>query len=287
MGIACSTDAITKTSRKKNDPLTVTDYDFIIKHLQNNKQIDGSIDIENFDQRRLVFVSLIGAYQTWKQCPSVSLYTALFLVPLKRDWLYNPTRYGEELNSNFIHPLRSVSDTKGRQEFMQLLRWKDNQKLVFWMEDEYPESPQSLTHPFWHHLSNSLCNLYDPITQTKYKPLHLEHTFWLNNDTKYEIETLSVLYELCFLTKKFKAIQVILLQSHSDSLHPVKYYGSDGISTTNTPLSLDGDDEDGNWWVSPQYNVCYIISFLSPYYLNIFSSLIALVCYILSELTLF
>eukprot|EP01083_Nonionella_stella_P109403 318977_1 len=239
--------------------------DFIIRHFQNNKH-NAIDDIQKLDQRRLVFISLIGAYQTWKQCPSVSLYSALFLMPLKRDWIRYPEQYTQELYAYFTYPLLSVSDTEGIEQFINLLKWKDSQHLVFWMLDAYPEVPLSvsqgaLVYPFWHHLSNAISHLYDPITKSNCNPLQLDDKFWKTDKTRhlcrtaYGIETKTILCELYFQTMKFKAIQTILYTSNSESLHAIKYYGDQGISTYKNPLvSLDDDEDEGSWWISPDYD---------------------------------
>lgn len=59
---------------------------------------------DSLDARRVVFVSLIGLYQSWKDCPSVVLYSAVFILPLHRQWIYNPRKYEEELQSYVCTP---------------------------------------------------------------------------------------------------------------------------------------------------------------------------------------
>eukprot|EP01084_Bolivina_argentea_P002771 5137_1 len=74
--------------------------DFIINYNKTNMINNNKIDIKSLDQRRVVFISLLGIYQTWRECPSFVLYSAIFVLPLKRDWLYNPEKYVNEIKSN-------------------------------------------------------------------------------------------------------------------------------------------------------------------------------------------
>ena len=73
---------------------------------------------------------------------------------------------------------------------MELLRWKDGQRLVFWMlDDEYQydendtmdmskikknannKYENQLIAPFWKYFSQKLTNLYDPVCRANYNPL--------------------------------------------------------------------------------------------------------------------
>ena len=53
------------------------------------------------NNKRVVFVSLIGTYQTWENVPPHVLYPALIILPLKRKWLNHPDQYCDELKSHF------------------------------------------------------------------------------------------------------------------------------------------------------------------------------------------
>eukprot|EP01084_Bolivina_argentea_P004295 8172_1 len=139
--------------------------DFIIKFsATNNKTVNNE---QLNDERRLVFVSLIGLYQTYQNCTPMQLYYALFIVPLKRKWIYEPNKYQQEFTF-----LSQFQDTTKNEEFIQLLRWKDSQGTIFWMIDNYKNNKKDqhvntvtatyTAAPFWKNLSKILVTLYDP-----------------------------------------------------------------------------------------------------------------------------
>eukprot|EP00483_Globobulimina_turgida_P011545 UN11567 len=160
-----------KSKLKKNSQ--ECDDKFFIEHVQNNKKNDNFVDISQLDQRRVAFVSLIGIYQTWGFCPSATLYTALFVLPLKRKWIYDPVQYINELPSNLLSQISLFSESAEMTSFVSLLKWKDSQKLVFWMYDEYQvadDCENELVDAFWQNLSTKLSKLYDPISGSLYNP---------------------------------------------------------------------------------------------------------------------
>ena len=78
----------------------LSNTDFILKY---NKFEENKIkDINLLDQRRVIFISLIGLYTTWKNCPSIILYSAIFLLPLNQKWIYNPTKYKKDIQNSFF-----------------------------------------------------------------------------------------------------------------------------------------------------------------------------------------
>eukprot|EP01083_Nonionella_stella_P214968 774135_1 len=95
------------------------DY-FFIKHIKNHK---NEIDIQSLDQRRHVYISLTSLYQTWKRIPHVSLYSALFILPLKKTWILNPSKQTAQLPSNPLSNQSLFSDDTETNEFVQLLKW--------------------------------------------------------------------------------------------------------------------------------------------------------------------
>lgn len=90
-----------KKNKKKKSALNDNDS-FIIQHSRNNKHNECKMDIDSLDPRRIVFVSLIGLYRSWRRCPSVTLLSSIFMMPLKREWVYNPSRNYEEIKRSFI-----------------------------------------------------------------------------------------------------------------------------------------------------------------------------------------
>ena len=75
---------------------------FIKKYLKNYHSTNNVPDSVLMDMRRVVFVSLKGLYKTWKKCPIHVLYTSILLLPLKRDWIRNPTKHKTELTPSLV-----------------------------------------------------------------------------------------------------------------------------------------------------------------------------------------
>ncbi len=72
--------------------------DFIINHSQHNTKNDIT-DIKTFDERRKVFISLLGLIQSWQNCPSNVLYSAILILPLKLKWIYSSDKHLTELRT--------------------------------------------------------------------------------------------------------------------------------------------------------------------------------------------
>eukprot|EP01083_Nonionella_stella_P240853 841572_1 len=68
---------------------------FIVKH--NQSCSNKLTDTYYLDQKRVVFISLNGLYETFDKCPSIVLYSAICLMPLKRKWIYKPKKYINEM----------------------------------------------------------------------------------------------------------------------------------------------------------------------------------------------
>lgn len=128
------------------------------------------------DERRIVFVSLVGLFRSYKQCPSHVLFTCLLVLPLKKKWIYNPSRYQSELEAQFngldifkksmspfsliamncflyikqTHNKTKKKDNKATKkrtaEFIHLLKWKDSQGFVFWMLDHETSNDENTDH---------------------------------------------------------------------------------------------------------------------------------------------
>ena len=89
-----------KFIHKFNHSNNKSNHPFIKKLAQLNK--NQITNLSSFDQRRIVFISLNGLYQTWKNCPLYILYTAILIMPLKREWIYEPYKYKQELSTYYI-----------------------------------------------------------------------------------------------------------------------------------------------------------------------------------------
>eukprot|EP01083_Nonionella_stella_P014844 41563_1 len=227
-------------------------------------------------QRRVIFVSLIGLFKTWREVPFKIMSPAIFMIPLRREWIYNPLEHLQELGSCFISHLTLFSDVTETETFVKLLKWKDAQGLVVWMLDDHdeclPKNHNELVHGFWYGFSAMLTKLKDPITRTKYKPLQLDHLWWMNRDkysTQYDVKQSSILTELFFFTMKYRTMQEIIYQSNPDSLLPVVSYGrlDKAMAMTTAAeirtmyetewsysLAESEIDDHGVWYISEDYD---------------------------------
>ena len=229
---------------------------FIVDYNKRN-----SCDIDNNDSvdlRRVVFVSLIGIYKTWRNCPSHILYSSIFIVPLKRSWIYKKSLKSLKLlMMKYFQPSMINPQKKAEfKEFIELLRWKDEQRLIFWMLDKNKKEQDNNngTHrhvfisPFWRNLSMKLTTLYDPVHKSKYKPLIFEENWWRNPKQfkpKFQENVELILSELYFVEMKYKSICEILYQSNPESLHPVVNYERKSLLNNNaTDLTIYKKDKD-------------------------------------------
>eukprot|EP00485_Elphidium_margaritaceum_P019185 CAMPEP_0202731142 /NCGR_PEP_ID=MMETSP1385-20130828/186996_1 /ASSEMBLY_ACC=CAM_ASM_000861 /TAXON_ID=933848 /ORGANISM="Elphidium margaritaceum" /LENGTH=281 /DNA_ID=CAMNT_0049397425 /DNA_START=34 /DNA_END=879 /DNA_ORIENTATION=+ len=184
------------------------------------------------EERRLVFVSVIGLYNSWKQCATHLLFPAIVLLPMKRCWIYKPKKYTEEIVSTIGARGNCILNNEIK-DFVAFLKWKDTQKLAFFMLDDYPADDEiksnSLIHPFWSHLSRVLQTLHDPVQNTLYRGLQLDDVFWTtrygqNTSTRsrYGVTPATVLSEVYCLSMRFKPMKEILRQSNPESLLPIE-----------------------------------------------------------------
>ena len=117
------------------------------------------------------------------------------------------------------------------------------------LDDYYNHSNGAMVAPFWVHFSSKLATLYDPVTQSTYRPLKLNQMWWEgqfgSNDNlpKFERNVKSILPDLMSLSAmKFSAISEIIYQSNPESLNPVIRYRSN-IQWNHIPaVTVDGDE---------------------------------------------
>eukprot|EP00484_Ammonia_sp_Unknown_P025714 CAMPEP_0197033740 /NCGR_PEP_ID=MMETSP1384-20130603/12064_1 /TAXON_ID=29189 /ORGANISM="Ammonia sp." /LENGTH=318 /DNA_ID=CAMNT_0042463589 /DNA_START=61 /DNA_END=1017 /DNA_ORIENTATION=+ len=249
---------------------------------------------KHVDQRRVVFISLLGLYQTWKQCPPYLLYSALVIIPMKSSWIYRPRKHKEELRQSLLAQLSVFSQNpKQVNEFVKLLKWKDAQGLVIWALDDFEPRLEdmmegddtsanldALMAPFWRYVSHKLTSMIDPMTGNNYKAL--KDTAWWQ--TSYDasmsqqdsasvdsekIRVKSILAEMFFVSMKWRLMSEILYQSNPGSLNPVTFYDASAqpqpASATDEEAELEGDTEcrgedeseshlSDGWWISPEYD---------------------------------
>eukprot|EP01084_Bolivina_argentea_P189216 325463_1 len=129
----------------------------------SNPQCDPS-------SKRAVFVDLACFYKHWRSIPSNSISDCILIIPnIYTEWILRPTKYiqNHQIADNLLH---LFSD----DVFIKLLQWKYHQGLLFCMLNSIQTvlgwnlkaetMSQSSIAPFWHHLSDALCELgYDPL----------------------------------------------------------------------------------------------------------------------------
>eukprot|EP01083_Nonionella_stella_P153882 494986_1 len=219
--------------------------DFIIKFNKTNS-IDNHLAL---CCKRVIFISLTGLYHTYMKCPSHVLYSALLILPLKKQWVYSPSNHMNELQSVSSGVLRQLDESV--HDLLELIKWKDSQGLVFWAKDEHETSASccdDLIHPFWQYVSHTLVSLYDPITSRRYQPLSF--------DARDNAQSMSdVLLELYFAPLKYESVKAILNASNPQSFRVLIAYDNHFPSSfVQMEFSDDSDQQsDDEWMVSSDY----------------------------------
>eukprot|EP01083_Nonionella_stella_P160493 524778_1 len=265
----------TKRKNKHRTTLQCNDFDNLMFSPQSDSESDSYLPSNKphflHDQRRLVFVSLIGLFRSWKSVSLPSMCSALLLMPLHRQCIYEPYKYRGDFN-RFLS-----SDTVEMQSFIDFLKFKDSQGLAVWMLDRCTpmcDDMDPLIDPFWYSLNQILTALVDPATGTRYSPLHLETKWWKHKCKSIDVRFSEILTELYLLSMKYRTMQEIIHQSNPNTLHPVVTYDesethscnkmrwtkttSSGIRSmyrTNDSNVNDTDDNDNDtWWISEEYD---------------------------------
>eukprot|EP01084_Bolivina_argentea_P112863 201246_1 len=111
-------------------------YEKFIINLHHKQISDSKLIIS--DQRRIVFLSLMTLYKTWSLCPAEILFPSICILPLKKQWVFNPKKYTNDiqLNIQLNIDLSNNTNRKKFNDFLDLLKWKDSQNLCFWLHDE-------------------------------------------------------------------------------------------------------------------------------------------------------
>eukprot|EP01084_Bolivina_argentea_P249993 418674_1 len=203
-------------SKQSNKNNHVDDFFIKLHHYQQKQKILNNVSEQQIisDQRRVVFVSLLGLYQTYLLCPAPILYSAIFIVPIKKEWIYYPEQYTNELNKSIIKTLTIFQNETDWNNFVCLLKWKDSQNLVIWAHNQTINDQQSLVSEFWINFNNKLIKLYDPTTKSKYNPIILDRQWWQFDydisKSKYKPKRYQILKELFFSTKEYKPMMEII-----------------------------------------------------------------------------
>eukprot|EP01084_Bolivina_argentea_P126910 224573_1 len=268
-----------KSTIKTNKHQLIRNDDFIINYSRNCQQVHQHLDINSIDQKRIVFISLIGLAKTWKQCPPIKLFDAIFILPLKQSWLYYPSKYIKEIQSSFIYPIlcNIFSNVESVKEFIELVKWKHSQRLVFWLLNDYNSDTTNVpinVSPIWHNLSKMFTNLDDAITKTKHRPLILYDTWWEDKTkykSNYDVNACRILCELYWVTMRYDTIKEIIYQSNPLSLNVITSYqpgiaSNKMITLTNREVfnlygTVESDYEidvcehaNGMWHISTDYD---------------------------------
>eukprot|EP01083_Nonionella_stella_P042825 115592_1 len=236
--------------------------------IQHHKRYNASNmnDLSLLDPRRIVFISLRDLHESWTRCPSMSLYNAILLLPLKKAWILSPHKYEHEYSE-------LLEDT----EFVTFLRWKEHQHLAIFLLDnsdpidttERKESLHSQTHmddptfytsisPVWWRLSNLLQTLHDPMRSEKYDPLIFSERYWRTQSSLDKDSVDHIMKELYTVTMRFKSMEHILCESNH-TLNVIVNYTPQQV-VKRKQLSKSHSDEaddsilDEDWWIADDYH---------------------------------
>eukprot|EP01084_Bolivina_argentea_P144331 253253_1 len=256
------------------DKLTNKTYEeFFINH-HKLYQLSNINDVSLLNPKRIVFLSIRDLYKSWKRCPSISLYNALIIMPLKLKWILSPDKHTR-------HPYAELLKDN---DFWTLLCWKHHQKLAIFLldqewidEDDRKMTETQQTHghtkgeedtkstsPVWHRLSHLLTHLHDPMSANgKYNPLMISESYWrrksslcaLINSQK-EID--EVLLELYTVTMRFKAMQNIINESNNATLNVMINFVDEKVFCKSKTVPARDDDLDDSildqtWWIADDY----------------------------------
>eukprot|EP01084_Bolivina_argentea_P312479 540985_1 len=141
-----------------HDPTDSDDIDDEISQY-NNSENKPSLNNDNYPlhivQKRVLFVSLIQLYRSYKTIPSFILENALFTFGIKRSWLF-PQTQSEITESKNAYIQHFISDWS--TQFMQIIKDKDKKGHVLWIE---PCNNNIQTKQFWNKISNQLTTITD------------------------------------------------------------------------------------------------------------------------------
>ena len=144
------------------------------------------------------------------------------------------------------------------QQYLQFLKFKDNQNLIFWADDNYPSYHNvERVAAFYMYLSERLINMYCPIKKKCYSPLNILKTTTIASDKQYQshfgVSKGDLLKEIYFLTLKFKPMMEIIYQSNGESLNPMISYSSQNVNIKYTQNIINSELEMDGFWISPDY----------------------------------
>eukprot|EP01084_Bolivina_argentea_P240082 403416_1 len=127
-------------------PNTVDYEKLFISFHQKQQQIRSDMTVYDATiQHRVAFISLVGLYQSFRRVPTHILFSSLFILKIRREWLYDASTAND--TRNVLRTLQFDED----EDFMMLLKWKDSQGLLLFMWNEdtasaYPPTTSDIRH---------------------------------------------------------------------------------------------------------------------------------------------
>ena len=94
-------ESATASARSSSTTAPAQTKDAFIERLQREQTENGIVglfdDTMLSDERRVVFVDLVGLMHSWRSTPTSILSSALFILPLKQKWIYSPSSLSDRL----------------------------------------------------------------------------------------------------------------------------------------------------------------------------------------------
>jgi len=209
------------TKFKHNSKLSTTQKFAIYKKFAMNHA-----DIKNsLHKPRVIFVSLFALKLSWESIPFDILYHSIFCINSRKQWIFPNDNKISILESNASYITKYMHLDK---MFIELLRCKEEQGLIIWMNCENINNNQKRNNESngninnniklvenWKMISNQLCCINDPITNKFYNPLKLSiHQYRNTINFQYVDEIQQIHEELETACFKFKSVMELLYQSN-------------------------------------------------------------------------
>ena len=115
---------------------------------------------------------MLGLYKFWNKIPVLMLQYSLFILPIKKKWLYKHNKNED----NLFHSMNLYKN----KDFMSLLQYKDSQNLIIFIKDNCGtiESCHNNISRLWTIISEKISELYNPNTLQYYNALNLNRNYW-------------------------------------------------------------------------------------------------------------
>ena len=91
-------NSIRKSLSKSSKTSSKIDETFFIEYHQQSQSRFNNL--ENVDlKKRVIFISLMGLYHSWRDCPSTVLLSSIFILPLRKQSIYQTNK---KINNNDV-----------------------------------------------------------------------------------------------------------------------------------------------------------------------------------------